>query len=152
MLKLGNYFLENFPQSLSMMTVTAAMAARVACESMPILIHSFFFHFARKRGGYEAEKREHDNWIKAERRKILNSVRATLALRKRSTGDDCDIVLVSDRFICLRTSFYSVNPYSHPVQMKRTVLRRVKTSIVEAMENSMIALNVAQETVNVSLV
>ena len=41
MLKLGNYFLENFPQSLSM-TVTAAMAARVACESMPILIHSFF--------------------------------------------------------------------------------------------------------------
>ncbi|CAD7085677.1 unnamed protein product [Hermetia illucens] len=42
---------------------------------------------AWKRGGYEEERREHSRWNKAERRKIRESVNATLRLRNRGGGD-----------------------------------------------------------------
>lgn len=44
----------------------------------------------RKRGGLEEERKEHEKWIKAKQRKMLNCVRATLNFGKR-TGTDADI-------------------------------------------------------------
>lgn len=41
----------------------------------------------RKRGGFDAEKEERQKWIKAERRKILQSVRATIRLRDTNSGN-----------------------------------------------------------------
>ncbi|XP_058815789.1 dynein axonemal assembly factor 1 homolog [Topomyia yanbarensis] len=56
-------------------------------DSRPVFDRDRACAVAWKRGGYEAERKEHQRWKKDEQRKIRRSINATLRLRHRGDGE-----------------------------------------------------------------
>lgn len=59
----------------------------------------------RKRGGYEEERRENDRWNKAERRKVRDGINATLALRRKHSNGQIQLVTRSIIYFQTRISY-----------------------------------------------